>query len=149
MEKTITMLDDLCQIMGVLAEGCKTLGLISEEEFEIVHPKPTKYTYVRYLPTTDEDDTPAKKCKDSDDKRESGVTAYLSGPLIDLLDSEVTKYQRRQSEHEIPLSELTQPWNLKHDGFTGEVIKDEAFELCVKAEPLFKELVALIKRNEV
>ena len=62
---------------------------------------------------------------------------------------EVTKYQRWQSEHEIPLSELTLPWNLKHDEFTGEVIKDKAYELCVKAAPRFKELVELIKKNKV
>ena len=149
MEKTVTMLDDLCVAMGIIAKGCLSIGLITEEEFDMVYPKPAKHTYVRYLPADDGDSVPAKKksgCK-KDTKHECGVKAYLSAPLIDFLDPEVTKYQRWKADHSFPSSVPNPLWYPRHNWFAGEVIKDEAYELCVKAAPLFKELVELIKKD--
>lgn len=149
MEKTLTMLDDLCMAMGIIAKGCLSIGLITEEEFEIVYPKPTRHTYVRYLPADDGDSVPVKKKAGSKNstKHECGVTAYLSAPLIDFLDPEVTKYQRWKADNAFPSSEPYPFWYPKNNKSTGEVIKDKAYELCVKAAPLFKELVELIKKD--
>ena len=149
MEKTVTMLDDLCVAMGIIAKGCKSIGLITEEEFDMVYPKPTRHTFVRYLPADDGDSEPAKKKvgDKNNTKHESEVTAYLSAPLIDFLDPEVTKYQRWKADHSFPSSVPNPLWYPRHNWFAGEVIKDEAYELCVKAAPLFKELVELIKKD--
>jgi hypothetical protein len=149
MEKTLTMLDDLCMAMGIIAKGCLSIGLITEEEFDMVYPKSTRHTYVRYLPADDGDSVPAKKkagIKNST-KHECGVKAYLSAPLIDFIDPEVTKYQRWKADNAFPSSEPYPFWYPKNNKSTGEVIKDEAYELCVKAAPLFKELVELIKKD--
>lgn len=146
MEQSITMLEDLCLLMGIIADGCKEIGLISKEEFDIVHPKPTRHTYVRYLLLEDEEESPSKKVQGSDVKRESCVTAYLSGPLIDFLDPEITKYQRWKASHSSPSSEQDPLLYPLHNGFKGEGIKEELYKLCVKAAPLFKELVTLIKK---
>lgn len=88
------MLGDMCLAMGTIAEGCKTLGLINEEEYDLVKPKPTQYPYVRYLYLDENEETDNKFEKTTVDWNDS-ATAYLTAPLVILLDREITKHQHQ------------------------------------------------------
>ena len=122
------MLRDMCLAMGTIAEGCKTLGLISEEEYDLVKPKPTQYPYVRYLYLDEDEETDNKSEKTTVDWNDS-ATAYLTAPLVILLDREITKHQHQLEGWDRNSSQPVPWWSLSFDEKTGNVIEDEVYAL--------------------
>lgn len=144
MGKSETMLGDMCLAMGTIAEGCRMLGLISEEEYNLVNPKPTRYPYVRYL-YHDEDEEPEK----APVSRRDSAAAYLTAPLVTLLDREITKHQSQLEAWDRNSPQPVPWWSPTFDEKTGKVVEDEAYALCVEAAAMFRELVEVMRKNGI
>ena len=144
MDKSETMLGDMCLAMGAIADGCRTLNLITEMEYTLVRPKPVKYPYVNFL-YNEEDAEDSHTSDKVTIKRDDGVAAYLTSNLVTLLDTEITKHQSRLFDREKNNADTFAWWSLSYDKNTGEVQKDNVYVLCVKAAPMFKELVDIMK----
>ena len=141
-----TILGDICLAMGKIAEGCRALGLISEEEFAIVNPQATKYPCVKYIYRVGEGVWEARSA-DAGFKRPEDTDAYISSPLVTLLDLEVAKHQDLLGEWEKDPSQPLACWELTFDDATGKVVEDDVYALCTTAAPMFKELAELAKEN--
>ena len=139
MEKSMTILKDICLALGMIAEGCKTLGLISEEEYRLVRPAQTEHLHIQCIYHYDNgngetSDKPA-------DKKDENVTAYVSPKLLELLTQEVNRHQSQLAEWDHSSTQSVPWWSLSFDKNTGAVVEDEVYALCVKAAPMFKEVV--------
>ena len=145
MEKTATILKDICLAMGMIAEGCKTLRLISKEEYGLVRPKRTEHFYIQCIYRYDngKEETLDK----SADKNGENVTAYVSPKLLEFLTQEVNRHQSQLAEWDYSSTQPVPWWSLSFDKNTGAVVKDEVYELCVKAAPKFKEVVEMMEEN--
>ncbi|MDD6184242.1 MAG: hypothetical protein PUB29_01280 [Bacteroidales bacterium] len=139
MEKSTTILKDICLAMGMIAEGCKTLDLISEEEYGLVCPAQTEHLHIQCIYHYDNgngetSDKPAGK-------KDENVTAYVSPKLLELLTQEVNRHQSQLAEWDHHSTQPVPWWSLSFDKNTGAVVEDEVYALCVKAAPMFKEVV--------
>lgn len=142
MDKKTTIFDDLCLALGMIVDNCKTLGLISEEDYSVVHTVKTKSLYIQHLYS---EESPDNETQDkSADRREKKVTAYLSSPLINLLNPEIAKHKNELATWDHNSTQLVPWWRLSYDKRTGKVVEDEVYALCVKAAPMLKELARLV-----
>ena len=139
MEKTTTILKDICLAMDMIAESCKTLGLISEEEYGLVHPKQTEHFYIQCIYRYDNGN--GETLNKSADKNDENVTAHVSPKLLGLLSQEVNRHQSQLAEWDHSSTQSVPWWSLSFDKNTGAVVEDEVYALCVKAAPMFKEVV--------
>ena len=145
MEKTTTILKDICLAMGMIAEGCKTLGLISEEEYGIVRPKRTEHFYIQCIYRYD--NGKGETLDKSAGKNDENVTAYVSPKLLELLTQEVNRHQNQLAEWDHSSTQPVPWWSLSFDKNTGAVVEDEVYALCVKAAPMLKEAVEMMEEN--
>ena len=141
MDKTVTILDDICLAMGMIAEGCRTLGLISEGEYALIRPAKTESMSIIFIYRND---NPSGGATSTLPKRNENVTAYLSVALINLITPEIDKHRSRLAVWDYRSQEPVPWWSLSFDKVTGAVVEDEVFALCVRAAPVFKELAASI-----